>query len=214
MSTYYDYYIGYITKDKKIYPIGPYGADGKDYPVLSRSRSFASDLHDSFNYIDEKSITDELKKFVGIADAEEFIKHNGFWLPIDSLPRGSYLKQGYYLIEDVKQYEKNPDDVEFMDIFIDKLSPTVYAEKLKTDLLINSKEKQALSDNNVSDTLEDTDDNTGEPCDHPATDYMYYIWPDYSSEEYEATIIRNGAHMFEYYDIPEGATMIAILIVD
>ncbi len=38
----------------------------------------------------------------------------------------------------------------------------------------------------------------------------FYVYPDYSSPEYESYIIRRGLEMFEYSEIPEGAEMIIL----
>ena len=61
MSYYYNYYVGY-KKDGKIYPWGPYNANGKLEPMVSRSRSFASDLHEEFYAVSDKEVSEELRK--------------------------------------------------------------------------------------------------------------------------------------------------------
>ena len=68
MSYYYSYYIGYRDSSGKIYPYGPYDAFGKLYPVIERSRSYASDLHELFYVIPEDSISNELKNSLGYKD--------------------------------------------------------------------------------------------------------------------------------------------------
>ena len=84
MSYYYNYYIGYQTPDKKIYPIGPFDAKGNIHSALTRSRSFASNLHDEFYYINEKSVTDELIDALGYAwEGEEKKFEDGKFLPLD-----------------------------------------------------------------------------------------------------------------------------------
>ncbi len=40
MSWYVSYYIGYRTKDGKIYPLGPFDSFGKLKSILNRFRSF------------------------------------------------------------------------------------------------------------------------------------------------------------------------------
>ena len=47
MSYYYNYYLGYV-KDGRVFSLGPFDYSGKLKALLSRSRSFASDLHDRF----------------------------------------------------------------------------------------------------------------------------------------------------------------------
>ncbi len=63
MSWYVSYYIGYRTKDGKIYPLVPFDSFGKLKSILTRSRSFASDLWDDFRSVSLKDTTDELRKY-------------------------------------------------------------------------------------------------------------------------------------------------------
>lgn len=196
MSTYYTYYIGYKVKDK-IFPLGPYNSFGKLKPVLSRSGSFASDIYESFYGVDEKSISDELRA------AFEYKDYKGnsamprlHYLDIDELPNGDYVKTGYFLKEDVAQYEKDHD---LFNVFYDKLSPTVYAAMVQDELMFGApKEKK---------------DCEGTPyTPHAASDYMYYAYEDYQSEEYEAHVIRSVAKMLNGYgDVPEDAKLVALL---
>ena len=62
MSYYYNYTIGYMTADKKVYPFGPYNSNSKLKDVVSKSASFASDLHEAFWPVNDDMMTDELKK--------------------------------------------------------------------------------------------------------------------------------------------------------
>lgn len=66
MSYYYNYYIGYRTPDGKIYPLGPFDANGVIHPALCRSRSYASALHHDFSCIPEEDVTNELRKHLDI----------------------------------------------------------------------------------------------------------------------------------------------------
>ena len=108
MSYYYNYYIGY-KKDNKIYPLGPYSCDGKINEVLSRSRSFASDLHDDFHKMPNEMITSELRRDF------EYENFNGEktvdvkYLELDKMPDDNFIKSGYFLIEDVQSYLKDKD---------------------------------------------------------------------------------------------------------
>ena len=102
MSYYYNYYIGYQTPDKKIYPIGPFDARGNIHSALTRSRSFASNLHDEFYYINEKSVTDELIDALGYAwEGEEKKFEHGKFLPLNELPNGSFINDGKVSLGDV-----------------------------------------------------------------------------------------------------------------
>ncbi len=106
MSWYYDYYICRKSKDDgKIYPFGPFDYNGKFFPALSRSRSFASDLHEYFRDIstsnERKQISEELIKKIheGLSetDYEEFYEGSDhyFWsyLSYEELPKGDYIKK-------------------------------------------------------------------------------------------------------------------------
>ena len=217
MSYYYTYYVGYKDKDDKLYPVGPFGCDGKIYPVINRSRSFASDLHEDFRGVDESQLTPEFMKiFVDESDGEinpEDLKMEDWmqagWLRVSELPTGSYLKHGYYLIDDVMAYEKEPDVwPQENDLFYDWLSPMAYTAKLKSDI---QKETAALKAGVSSESVHVKKDDEGfEYREHPASEYMYYVWPDYASKEYEADELRKAASMFDFIKLPEGAELVII----
>lgn len=192
MSYYYDYYIGYQTPDKKIYPIGPFDAKGNIHSALTRSRSFASNLHDEFYYMNEKNITDELVDALGYAeDGEEKKFEHGKFLPLRELPNGSFIKDGYFLIEDVMHYNKT-GEAEFYDC----IPKEVYAAKLQNEITLGPP---------LPETDEFDQDVTPKSC----RDYMYFAYPDTESEEYEACVIRLMAEAFEFA-IPKDATMVVI----
>ena len=62
MSWYVDYYVGYKTKEGKIYPLGHFDCFGNLRPVLTKSRSFASNLWERFQRVTLVETTEELKK--------------------------------------------------------------------------------------------------------------------------------------------------------
>ena len=63
MSWYVYYYIGYKTKEGKIYPFFPFDSFGNLKPVITRSRSFASDLWREFDRITLDETTEEIKRY-------------------------------------------------------------------------------------------------------------------------------------------------------
>ena len=194
MSYYYNYYIGY-QKDGKIYPLGPYNCFGKLKTVISRSRSFASDLHNLFYHMKEEAISDELRKEFEYPDWKGNPCIDVKFLPMKELPSGSCIKRGYFLMEDVKEYESNEDA---WDIFYDHLSPEVYAAKLQNELAMGK-------------PTPEYDEEGEEIVNHSAADYMYYAYQDYNCQEYEAECIRLVADMLsEYEDIPEGAELVVL----
>ena len=193
MSYYYSYYLGY-KKDNKIYPLGPYNCQGKIRPIISRSRSFASDLHEEFYTIREDAVSDELRKDFEYEDWKGNKVVDAKYLPLDELPSGDYIKKGYCLISDVRVYEENPDD---FDGFFDTLSPTVYAAMLDNELKFGKPTPQK-------------DDEGCEYTPHSVSDYMYYAYPDFHCKEYEADFIRTFANYFRNYDIEFDAELVVL----
>lgn len=181
MSYYYNYYVGY-KKDEKIYPLGLYNSLGKLCPVLSRSSSFASDLYKDFMPVADKAISNELRQEFTYKNWKNEDETDVKYLEVDKLPSSSFIKTGYFLIEDVKEYERD-NDAE--GLFYDYLSPTLYAEKAKIEILFG-KNKPVKDD---------------EYTEHNASDYMFYAYPDYSSREYESFLLHRAASSLEDYDL-------------
>lgn len=175
MSWYYCYYIGKKVNNK-IEVIGMYDNNGKIHPVLERSRSFASSLKDYFNRFEEIEELEELKDILGA----EYISI----CPYKNLPKGDFVKAGYFLIEDVTQYLKEHDA---WDLFYDKLSPEVYAERLKIERILGAPKPKVDEEGNVYEV-------------HSCSDYMYFAYPDYSCEEYEAFMIKYAVEMLQPYN--------------
>lgn len=186
MSYYYNYYIGY-EKDGKLYPLGPFNALRKDkfLPVLYRSRSFASDLYEDFNVIPKDMYSDELKKALidseAFEDEEEYFKSypNPQYLYFSELGSSDFIKTGYFLIEDIVEYEKNDHDTD--GIFYDYLTPTLYAAKAANELTFGKPEKK-------------TDAGGYDYVPSAASDYSYFAYPDYHCKEYETYCIQEALH--------------------
>lgn len=176
MSWYYNYYIGRKVNDE-IELIGIYDNKGKIHPALEISHSFASSLHDKFYHYDDERLKKELDD--GIISI----------LPYRDLPTEDFIKRGYFLIEDVEKYL---EDGNTWDIFYDYISPQVYAEKLKTECLLGRPSHVKLDEKGLEfETEEDT---------RSCRDYMYFAYPDYQSEGYEAFLLRSAVGMIEPYD--------------
>lgn len=182
MSYYYNYYLGYV-KDGRVFPLGPFDYSGKLKALLSRSRSFASDLHDRFFRIKEEMISDELRHEFEYEDYEGGIQmQNIHTLMLDELPKGSYIKSGYFLIEDVERYMHTGDS----DSFYDRKDPAVFAAILQSEAVLGAPPTKY--------------DLEGNPYPiRSAADYMYFAYPDYQSEAYEAFLIRQFAEALERY---------------
>ena len=194
MSYYYNYYIGYM-HEGKIYPFGPYNSKGKLRDVISRSRSFASELHSYFYPIKEEMISDELRKQFEYKDWNGNPTVDVKWLPIDELPHESYIKSGYFLIEDVKAYQKTESSE---DLFYDKLSPEVYAAMLQKECMGIKPAPQKDSEGY-------------DITPHAASEYMFFAYLDYYCEEYEASLIRDVANMLNEYGDLEKDDKLVIL---
>lgn len=182
MSYYYNYYIG-CKKDGKIYPWGPYTADGKLRPIICRSRSFASDLHDYFRYVSEEEMSDELREEFEYEDWNGSKRVEVKYISESELPNDDFIKRGYFLINDVKVKAYKGD---FYDDFDDPISPEIYAAKLQHELTFGK--NQPIKDCEGNDYIEPN-----------ASDYMYYAYPDYRTKEYESHILRQTLEALRTY---------------
>jgi len=199
MSYYYNYYIGY-KKDGMIYPLGPYNARGELCEVFSRSRSFASDLHNEFYYVGEEQISDELRKEFTYKDWDDGEGMSRVkYLPVADLPEGNFIKSGYYLIEDVKYYlDKETCSADWAEeMKRNYLPPEVYAAKAKNEMIYGAPAHQY-------------DEEGGEFETHSASEYMYFAFPDYWGKEYEIHLLLCAMDMLERFDDPKGAEYVIL----
>ncbi len=205
MGWYVEYYIGYKTKDGKIIPLGPYDCFGDIKPILTKSRTFSSNLWEKFNRVSLDETSEELRNCFSenvpflentTVDGEKAIWC--FWLDVDDLPKGSYIKKGYYLQSDIAMYEKCLDMDEDFDGFYDMLTTNEYLRKMEAELKFGINKPQK-------------DDEGYEIIKHPCCDYSFYAWPDYDSEEYEACLIRNAVRMFDYCEkLPKNSRIVVL----
>ena len=150
MSYDYQYYLGYEELDSGIIkPYGPYTCDGKLKPILEKSCSFASDLHNRFISVPSGCYSNELRKEFEYEDWNGEKRINVKYLHIEDFPSLDYIKKGYFLIDGKNMPKKDIEGNEY------------------------------------------TEPN--------ASDYMYYVVPQYNSEEYEAWLISEFASaMYDY----------------
>ncbi len=197
MSYYYTYYVGYKTADGRIYPFGPYDCFGKLRDVLSRSRSFASDIHKEFYCVKDEMISEELRKEFRYEGYDgEMHMTDMKYLPVSELPGGSCLKKGYYLASDVQSYLETGESE---GLFYDHLAPEVFAAKMMNEAVTGApKEKK--------------DEEGYDITPHSASDYMYFAYPDYQSRKYEAEVMRLAADMLCDYssDLPKDAVPVIL----
>ena len=194
ISWYYCYTLAIKSKkDNKIYPLGPFDNKGEWKYILERSRSFASDLHERCEYrIKPEEISDELiKGFQGIwgfteeETRKELEKRNNLisYCYLSDLPKDGFIKRGYFLIDEIAQYEKSKvDDSVYFDGFYSYMSEAEYIRRKENELIFGPPKE-----------TEDCEGYKYTP--HSASEYAYYAYPDYLCEEYESFIIR------EVYDI-------------
>lgn len=196
MSYYYNYYLGYKFEDK-FYPFGPFDIKGHIKPIISRSKSFASDWHEYFNVIKNDNKSEELKAAFPYDDQ---IKSFKFELIKD---KDCFIKKGYYLIKDVATYENSNCWWDQGDLFANSMSAVEYAESLKKEMLYkNSPLKAISSEENEESFLE---------YPSPASEYMYYAYPNFYSKEYEMFLISEIATtLIDYNDLPQGAIIMVL----
>jgi hypothetical protein len=196
VSYYYTYYLGY-EQDKKIHLLGPFNNDHDFRCVFYRSRSFASDLHERFEPVSREQLGDDvIKEFTyrSYNDEEELTQLRMLYL--DDLPSGTYMKSGYYLIEDVHAYQSDENHSSW-DLFYDHMSADEFAARLQNELALGPPKKMT----------KDPD----EYVPHSVRDYMFFAYPDYGCEEYEAFLIRQTAEMlYDSYDKPKDFRIVVL----
>lgn len=106
------------------------------------------------------------------------------YLPIDSLPEGKLIKEGYVQYSEIECGEDEG--------FSDVITPHEYAERLK-----------------IAATLGDIPKKDCEGNEFPRlSDYIYHKWIDSDSKEYEAYILRDQAELFRDYSVDEDELVI------
>ena len=196
MSYYYTYYLGY-EQDKKIHLLGPYNNENDFRCVVYRSQSFASDLHERIDVVSRDRLGDDVIKeftYKNYKDEDELTQLRMLYL--DELPSDPYIKSGYYLIEDVHAYQADEDHSAW-DLFYDHMSSDEFAARLQNELALGPPKAKT----------KDPD----EYVPHSVRDYMFFAYPDYSCEEYEASLIRQTAHMLcDTYDKPDDFRIVVL----
>lgn len=205
MSWYVSYYLGYKTKEGKIYPLYPFDCFGNLRPIIEKSRSFASNLWEKFNRVTLEETTEELKKHFpdgdnclwGYDDDQEKKEEPPwcFWLDTNELPDTDYIKKGYFLQEDISNYER---DDGYWDGFYHMLTPDEYARKMDAELKFGvPKPKKDAEGYEIEE--------------YSCGEYAFYAYPDHDSAEYESFMIKQALWNFEYsQDIPEGAKIVVL----
>ena len=201
MSYYFSYYLGY-EKDGRIYPLGVYDCEGKIHSVISRSASYASDLHYEPVPVPDGMASEELRKEFMCKDIWGNDVLGIKYMYLDDLPSGDFVKSGYCLEEDVEEYlgsgADGSDMFDLDDIRYNMLTPDEYAAKAAHELKHGRPKAKK--------------DEFGEVIPvHSCKEYMYFMFPDYYCAEWEAYIIRTAALMYEYAKVTEGARIVVLM---
>lgn len=201
MSYYYTYYLGY-EKDGLLYPLGPYDCNGKLCSVLTRSRSFASDLHNLFDPVRDSIASDEFKK---VFEHEDYRGEKGYegvsYLPAADLPYGDLFMRGYCLVKDILYYLDPVSDGDTNLLSYHMLTPEQFSFKAKAEMEHGVKPSSESVEREDEDSDEDEDEYGYDEKDHPCSDYAYFSFVDNSSRNFEAYMIRSALEMFEYSDV-------------
>ena len=180
MSTYYTYYLGYI-KDDQIFPLGPFDYAGRIFPAISRSRSFASDLWQEFNIIKDSNITLSNEFKTALARDWDTSTEDAFfgdmrYLLTKELPKDcNCIEEGYFLIDDVKEYLTNGGDA--YDLFYEKMSPLEYAERSHNEIVFGPPQPEKDCEGN-------------EYTVHSCKDFMYFRYENRTGEAFEVKTIK------------------------
>ena len=107
------------------------------------------------------------------------------YLPYDELPKGDFIRNGYFLTDAINEYEKEHDE----DILYDFLTPNEYLRKYEKEQKFGKKEDE-----------------------YHCEDYSYYAYPKYISKEYESFLIRQAKEMLIYdYEVPDDKEIVVLL---
>lgn len=194
MSYYYEYYCAIQDQESKlVFPLGPFDCNGKLKPIIERSRSFASDLHQYFYTLSNEMISNELRKEFEYENYDDIKYCYIKYLPIDELPTDSYIVEGYFLIDELQAWHQNGDD----SLFYNVIKPEIYAELMRKELIFGKNQPEK-------------DEEGCEYTKPNASDYIYSAIPNYNSKEYEAEVIRQVSSMLFDYDFSKKYNLVVI----
>ena len=173
MSVYYSFYLGKQDGDK-IVPVGPFDESGKLVPCLFCCGETYG-LRDYFIKTDKSILSDRFSNFDEFEDI--------YVCAYNELPNDSFIKSGYYLIDDVERYKDDESLIYWGEIFYDRLSPEAYAAKMTSEIAVGP-----------PSPYKDEFGNEIRP--HSVSDYMYFSYIDYASKEYLSHEIKSVLDLF------------------
>lgn len=215
MSYYYTYYLAY-EKNGKLYPYGPFDSKGKLCSILSKSRSFTSNLPEFFKSIEHSKISDELYKSLltdeTIKECEDADK------PYSEKENEAYAKIFGTLPEPKKiisprEALENTIEIEYLE-----LSALPHGDFVKEGYVpMNELQNEERDEDEFYDVLSphvyaekiknvsvfgDTQelDCEGEPL-PKLSEYVYHKWIDFNSKEYESYLLEMMADNFCDYKL-------------
>lgn len=193
MSRDYYYYLAYRTKDNKIIPFDLKTLDGRYRPIYHH----CSSNDPIYEYFKDFRPTDDIdptfeRQMIPDEDEDWVGYHsNGIaWtypeLLTDELP----IKSGYFLIDDVLEYQTNKYYTDGM--FESMISPEVYAQLVSRQLEFGYIEEENYYSKNASD-------------------YMYFSAVDYECHDYVGYHLRIIADRLHDYDDKEDGREVIIV---
>ena len=206
MSEYYNYYLASREKSTgKIFPLGPFDSQGEYKPVFWGTRSYDTGLSNDFYLAKDEEITDELFNAIFTVGNDEYEAKREECLmfspiryrALKDLPSGDYIKEGYFLIEDVERYLNAKkagewgviDELLRYEIFFDHLEKEVYTARLVNEMVLGP----------GKDTSDDFDSDE-EPREISMKDYMLFAFPDTTSMAYDVHRLKIAAESYDDYD--------------
>lgn len=167
-------------------------------------------MNKKFSYIKLDAASEELKNEFEFEDWNEK-RCSLKILEADRMPSNDFIKKGYFLIEDVKKYENDPNIIldEEENVFEDYLTPTVYANMLNNEILLG--QSGGVEFLNLFDDEENDEEEL--EIKHSVGEYMFYIYPDYYCEEYESFVIKQAIKNFEL-QLESSDDKIVVLLIE
>jgi len=196
MGYWHNIYLGY-SKDGKVFPLGPYDAKGRIYPIYTYRHIWAGEnrLHDQMEHVlpTDQEVSDELRNVLAYETYEgKTIYPDMRMIALDNLPALPIMSSGYVPIAQVEGYESFGGDPDFYPVY----TPMIYAEKLRGEM------------NGIpAQPVEGEDEAPRESM----RDFMFYQWVDRNTLAYDIHKVREVARVFEDAPILVGTKGIVVI---
>lgn len=120
---YYNYYLGYLDKNKKVVPLGPFDNEGNLKELFMYSYSTTYRIHDNFYRLEWDDLSESFKEALGkhfyYFEGETFkdVWNTNSWgyMPLDKFINGvksmqHFIKSGYWKLEEIEAFLSLPED--------------------------------------------------------------------------------------------------------